>query len=92
MLVGQELYPLLDPAALPDTWEGIRQAHVRPAFDIFCAGRKLNVALDPYDKDKAAHLARTDPVRIEVWDFRCFDPDCKIRVFGRFTEFNVFVP
>ena len=91
MLVSGEIEAVLDPAKLAVEEDGYRLAHIRPQLDIYTSGGKLNVALDPRDKDKSAHLARTDPVTDEVWDIRCTDPNARIRVFGRFTEFNVFV-
>ncbi len=91
MIAGDEVEPLLDPAKLDVTEDGYRLAHVRPQLDIFVSGGKLNISLDPHDKDKSAHLARTDPVTDKVWDIRCTDPKARIRVFGRFTEFDVLV-
>lgn len=91
MFVGEEIKPLLDPAALSSVEDGYRLGHVRPQLDIYTSGGRLNVALDPFDKDKSAHLARTNPVTDEIWDVRCTDPDARIRVFGRFLEFDLFV-
>ena len=90
MFVGQEIVPLLDPAKLPVSHEGYQLAHVRPRLDAFIAGRKLNIALQPRDKDISAHFARTDPVTDEVWDIRCTDPP-QIRVFGRFVDLDTYV-
>jgi hypothetical protein len=91
IFVGEEIYPMLDPASLPRNTEGNRQARVRAQLDIFSTGGKLNVGWDPYNKDSSAHIARTDPVTDCIWDIRCTDPNARIRVFGRFTEFNTFV-
>src|SRR5690606_31297227 len=66
-------------------------ADTRAALDRFVAGGRIAVALEPFDKAASAELARNDPTNSGVWVFRIRDPRPHIRVFGAFSERDVFV-
>lgn len=87
--VGSELFPALTPWSLPKDQK--REMYIRPQLDVFVSGGLINIGWNPRDKDSSAHIARTDPPYLEVWDIRCTARKPGIRVFGRFVEFNHFV-
>jgi hypothetical protein len=76
-----------------------RYAKLRQDLDHFTEGYTVTVAHDPCNKPNNTFLARTHPVKGEIWSIRSWlkgDPreDGKgsgIRVLGRFAERNLFV-
>lgn len=66
-------------------------ALVKAVLDNFVAGGFITVAGDPFRKPSSAILARVDPVELEVFSFRVFDPRPQIRVLGCFSERDTFV-
>lgn len=75
-----------------DQREELRAGRLWADFDRFTEGRLISVALDnPYGKLRTTYLARMDPGRDEVWEIRSRDPKPGIRVFGRFSEPDVFI-
>lgn len=90
VFISKELAEILSPP-WPTTWEGRRHARLRALFDAFTDGDFITIAENPHDKEARAILARVDPVREEVFDFRCLDPQPGIRAFGCFAETDRFV-
>ncbi len=91
LLASQEVYRLVTGPWV-DEKEEIRSGRLWADFDRFTEGRLISVALDtPYRKPKTTYLARMDPGRDEVWEIRSRDPKPGIRVFGRFSEQNIFL-
>jgi len=90
MFISKEINAVVHPEWAP-TSKGIRFARMRGTLDAFTEGRRITVADDPYNKHPKATMARTDPVRDQVFDLRCLDPAPGIRVFGRFAEMDTFV-
>jgi hypothetical protein len=71
--------------------DGIRRARAQAVLEDFVDGGFLTVAEDPFDKDRKAIMARVDPVNLEIFDFRCLDPEPGIRVLGCFVDIDEFV-
>ena len=67
-----------------------RFGQLRGDLDAFVEGRRISVAMNPYDKDKKAYIARVDPVSLDIWDIRSIDPSPSIRVLGAFVEQDLF--
>jgi len=69
-------------------WTGreqeIRWKRVCADLEWFIEGRLIVVGDDGYMKP-------LDPAEDEVWEIRCVDPDPSIRIFGRFSETDVFI-
>ena len=87
----------LGQAVVPQTrgWAATRDgrlfAHARGVLDAFTEGDFITMALDPFDKDARAIIARVDPIGDGVCDFRCLDPKPGIRIFGCFSEPDTFI-
>jgi len=59
-------------------------------FDSYISGDFLSVALEP--STMGTDIKRLHPGSAEVWEFKVTKTrDDQFRVFGRFTEVNVFV-
>jgi hypothetical protein len=71
--------------------DGYRLSLFREALDTFTKGAMIGVALDPFDKDARAFLARVAPIDARVWDLRAIDPTPGIRCLGFFAERDVFI-
>lgn len=68
-----------------------RAGRLRADFDMFTAGTVISIGQHPYKKKKTAYMSQLDPTIDEVWQIRSRDPKPGIRVFGRFSEKDVFV-
>jgi hypothetical protein len=69
----------------------VRFNRLRADLDMFIDGSLLSMAQAPYKKPKTTYMARLDPIADEVWEIRSRDPKPGIRVFGRFSEKDVFI-
>src|SRR5260370_22021007 len=82
-------------SAIDGPWDNAeeerRLAYLRGDLDAFVTGRRISIALDPYDKDKKAYLAKVDPAGADIWDLRSIDPSPGVRVLGCFAEKDLFV-
>lgn len=74
-----------------DTKIEYRAGRLRANFDMFISGLVISVGQHPYRKKKSAFMSPLDPPSDEVWEIRSRDPKPGIRVFGRFSEKDVFV-
>lgn len=76
-------------------WDDKQIAHragrLRANFDMFISGLVISVGQHPYKKKISAYMSPLDPPPDEVWEIRSRDPKPGIRVFGRFSEKDVFV-
>jgi hypothetical protein len=90
IFASDEVFAMAEPP-WKNNWQGTRFANARSAMDNFTEGYHVTVAEHPRHKEWHAAIARVDPVGEEVWDFRCLDPNPGIRVFGRFSEPDVFI-
>ena len=90
LFVSEEIYAVGLPP-WPDTVRGRRHAQMRGYLDAFTQGQRLTVADDPYRKPKSTNMARVDPPKDEVFDFRCIDPKPGIRIMGCFAAYDLFV-
>lgn len=68
-----------------------RAGRLRANFDMFTSGMSISVGPDPYKKKKTAYMSPLNPTADEVWQIRSRDPKPAIRVFGRFSERDVFI-
>lgn len=68
-----------------------RAADSRAAVDRFIAGAEMSVGMDPYDKSPTSELARNYPPENGIWDFRVRGDRPFVRIFGAFSERDVFV-
>lgn len=90
IFVSPELYALV-AGPWGDKEIEHRANRLRADFDMFITGSVISVGQDPYKKKKNAYMSSLDPTEDEVWEIRSRDPKPGIRVFGRFTERDVFV-
>lgn len=60
-------------------------------LDDFIEGGLMTVGWDPLDKKSTCIMARTEPVELGIWDFRCLDPRPGIRILGAFADKDVFI-
>lgn len=60
-------------------------------LDSFTAGNRIVVSLNPHDKPAHCQLSRNDPVEEGIWEFRIRDPKPQVRIFGAFSECDVFI-
>lgn len=81
-------------AEICGSWENkdceIRYARARAVIDAFIGGARIAVRYPP-SRSARAQLALLDPPQDQVWEFRSLEPKPGVRVFGRFSEPNVFV-
>ena len=68
----------------------IRYARARAVVDAFIGGLRI-AARYPPSRSAKAQLALLDPSEEQVWEFRSREPKPGVRVFGRFSELDVFV-
>lgn len=59
-------------------------------FDGFVAGREISFGLDPRSHTGAL-IARNEPLRDRICDFRVLHPQPSIRIFGAFAERDLFI-
>lgn len=59
-------------------------------FDSFVAGGQVTFGMDPRSHTGAL-IARNDPLRDRICDFRVLQPEPSVRIFGAFAERDVFV-
>jgi hypothetical protein len=72
--------------------EEYRSGRLWADFDRYVEGRLISVSLNsPYQKPRAAYMARLDPPRDDVIEVRSRDPKPGIRVFGCFADKDVYV-
>lgn len=90
VFVSKNVFGVVQPPWQPGE-TGSRYALARQILDGFILGDFLTVAERPFKKSPTAILARVDPAKEEVWDFRCLDPKPGIRIFGSFVDRNVFI-
>ncbi|RWP52915.1 hypothetical protein [Mesorhizobium sp.] len=91
MFVSPELMAVVDPGSWGHDAKTDRFARLRADLDYFVENGRIAISEDPYKKPKSTYLARTDPIRDEVWDIRSRDPKPGIRVLGSFSEQNTFI-
>ncbi len=68
----------------------VRCGYLRADIDRYIEGQLLAIAASPY-KGKTSYMKQLDPPRDEVWEIRSRDPKPGIRLFGRFSEKDVFI-
>ena len=68
-----------------------RAGRLRADLDMFTSGMVISVGENPFKKKKTAYMSPLDPTINEVWQIRSRDPKPGIRVFGQFSERDVFV-
>ena len=68
-----------------------KSASARSMLDSFQRGDRVTVGMDPHNKPGYCMLARTDPTKMCIWQFRILDPKPHVRIFGAFAEQDVFV-
>jgi hypothetical protein len=81
--VSEEVYGEVCPP-FGDSVPEQRRAFFRDALDAFTNHFRINVAEDPFNKERDAMLARVHPVEAEFWDIRAIEPPQGIRCFGCF--------
>jgi hypothetical protein len=89
LFVSKEISDLVDGPWADAEWE-VRCNRLRMDFDVFIRGDVITVAEQCY-KAQTAYMARLFPGHDEVWEIRSRDPKPSLRIFGRFTEEDVFV-
>jgi hypothetical protein len=75
----------------PSGRDGRLAARARGLLDDFVEGGFITVGEDPFDKDATCIMARVDPIRYDIFDFRCLDPKPGIRILGAFSERDTFI-
>ena len=68
-----------------------RAGRLRANLDMFTSGSVISVGTDPFKKKKTAYMSPLDPAIDKVWEIRSRDPKPGIRVFGQFSEKDIFV-
>ncbi len=68
-----------------------RAGGLRADLDMFTSGMVISVGQDPFKKRKNAYMSPLAPAIDQVWEIRSRDPKPGIRVFGQFSEKDVFV-
>jgi len=68
-----------------------RSGLLRADLDMFISGMVISVGQHPYKKKNSAYMSPLDPPADEVWEIRSRDPKPGIRVFGHFSEKDIFV-
>lgn len=68
-----------------------RLAMLLADIDTFTEGKNISFGNDPYDKDKSAFMARTDPPELGIFDLRSIEPRPALRLFGGFSETDTFI-
>jgi len=91
MFVARSVYDDFDPDSWTDRSVALRFAQLAADFDRFVTGEFLPVGMNPREKDRSAYLARVEPVEYGIWALRSTAPLPAIRVFGAFSETDVFV-
>lgn len=92
MFVTNDVLDALDTSIWADDPKArMRGAQLRADLDRFTMGDPITVAENPYSKPASTYIARTDPVRDQVWDIRSRDPKPSIRVLGCFAQTDCFV-
>lgn len=66
-------------------------AGVIPLLQSFISGRVVTFGMDPHSKNQTCMMARTAPIEMNIVDFRSIDPRPGARLFGGFSECDVFV-
>jgi hypothetical protein len=90
VFVTPEVWDFVGGPALPKELAH-KAAEGRRMLDSFTAGNKIVVALNPHEKPNYCQLSRNDPTADGVWEFRIRDPKPHVRIFGCFSECDVFV-
>jgi hypothetical protein len=90
LYLSQEIQDLIQ-TEWPTALERHRVIRLQLDLDRFISGKEIPVASDAMHARPYALLAQLQPPSEEVWEIRSVDPDPSLRVFGRFTEKNVFV-
>jgi hypothetical protein len=81
-----------DVYAVAQQWEtNVRFASLRGSLDQFSRTMDITFALDPFNKEPGAFMARTDPPASRIVSLRVFDSEDGIRVLGSFSEQDVFI-
>jgi len=91
LFITPKIQEELDPTSWVEPDMGLRYGQLAADFDRFAEGQNIPVALEPYDKEEHAFLARIDPAAYGIWTLRSIDPSPAIRVFGAFIETDHFV-
>jgi len=68
-----------------------RFAMLAQDLDNFTFGQFISFGDHPFEKDKNAFMARTDPVESGIFDIRSQHPSPALRIFGAFTETDTFI-
>jgi hypothetical protein len=89
VFASEEIAELVEGPWPDKGWE-VRCARLRMDFDVFIRGDVIAVA-EQCSKNKTAYMARLFPGCDEVWEIRSRDPSPSLRVFGRFSELDVFI-
>ena len=90
MFISKEINAVAHPPWAASR-NGDRLAKMRAWLDAFVEGRKISVSENPDNHPRETFMARTKPVRDQVFDIRCIEPIPGIRVFGRFVELDTFI-
>jgi len=89
LFVTQEVYSFVH-----GPWESIedeiRASYLRADLDKFSTGKPISISADPYKKPKTTYMSPIDPKEDRVYEIRNRDKP-GIRVFGSFSEKDVFV-
>lgn len=85
------LHRRLEQAMAGSSKEDARLAMLYADVERFTSGQVITVGVNPYEKDRTAYMARTEPVQEGIFDLRSQDPSPAIRLFGAFCEIDVFL-
>lgn len=91
LLITAEVNDGFDERNWGDASLANRYAQLASDFDRYVVGDTIPVGLDPYNKGDNSFMARIDPPEYGIWDIRSVAPSPAIRVFGAFSETDVFV-
>ena len=88
-----EVYKKLESALEGNSQTDMALARLFSALDAFTSGRMISIGDHPFEKEKSAYMARTDPPQDGIFDFRVHGLKGipSVRLFGAFCETNVFL-
>ena len=69
----------------------VRRSQILQDVDTFTTGKMISFGNHPFEKGRSAFMARTDPIELGIFDIRSNDPSPALRLFGAFSETDVFI-
>jgi len=91
LYLAKSLHAALTQGPWSNAKDEARWGELRFWCDRFTDGGRIYLRERPRAKNSTADMAQLEPWADEVWEIRSIDPKPSIRVFGSFTDKDVFV-